>query len=204
MKKLVFFLAFFLVCSMTYAQTVINPKAGLNVSRLSTDPQLGEISARVGWQVGLDARIGGRVYFQPGLFYYKQSSRLQTQTQVEGQDPLDLEEDLNRQGLQLLTQVGFYIVDAEAFKLRANVGPAISLLTSVGESETISEDNYEGTSLTGNAGIGFDLFFLTFDYNYEFGFSNVFSNNTFDNGTTFDDAPKLNRSTFNVGVKFEF
>ncbi len=204
MKKLTFLLAFCMVCSFTYAQTVINPKIGINASRLNTDPELGEISARIGWQVGLDARIGNRVYFQPGLFYYKQSSRLKTQTNVENQEPETLEENLNRQGLQLLTQVGYYIVDGDGFKLRANVGPAISLLTSVSQSETIGEDDYKGTSITGNAGLGVDIFFLTIDYNYEWGLSNVFENDTFDSGVSFKDSPKLNRSTFNVGVKFEF
>lgn len=203
MKKLAFFLALCFACSVSYAQTVINPKVGLNVSRLSTDPELGEISARVGWQLGLDARIGNRLYFQPGLFYYKQSSRLKTQSQVEGQEPMNIEEDLNRQGLQLLTQVGYYLVNGDGFKLRANVGPAISLLTSVGESETIGEDDYQGTNITANAGIGIDLFFLTFDYNYEWGLSKAFKNDTFDN-VSFEDSPKVNRSTFNVGVKFEF
>lgn len=54
-----------------YAQTVINPKVGINASRLSTDPTGGEISARKSWQLGLDARIGDRVYFQPGLFWFE-------------------------------------------------------------------------------------------------------------------------------------
>lgn len=204
MKKYLFFIAFFLVTSVTYAQTVINPKIGVNVSRLSTDPTGGEISARIGWQVGLDARFGDRLYFQPGLFYFKQSSRLRTPEQLDDTPITEIEDNLNRQGLQLLTQIGYYIIDGDGFKLRINGGPAISAITSTNTNAfNLTEDDYRGTNLTGNVGLGFDIFFITLDYNYEFGFSNVFDNETF-SSTNFSDDPKISRSTFNLGVKFEF
>lgn len=204
MKKLLFFLAFILVTSVTYAQNVINPKIGFNVSRLSTDPQLGQINARVGWQLGLDARIGNRVYFQPGLYYFKQSSELVTQAEAETDSLGGLQEELNRQGLQLYTQVGYYLVDGDGFKMRVNAGPSIALLTSVGQSEYIGRDDYQGVNLTGNAGVGFDIFFLTIDYNYEWGLSNVFQNDTFANDrVAFEETPKLSRHTVNVGIRFE-
>lgn len=204
MKKFLFFLALILVTSVTYAQTVINPKVGINASRLSTDPQLGQINSRLGWQVGLDARIGNRVYFQPGLFYFKQSSELILQAEAESESLDDLQEDLDRQGLQLFTQVGYYLVDGDGFRMRVHAGPSISLLTSVGQSEYIGRDDYQGVNLTGNAGLGFDIFFLTLEYNYEWGFSNVFQNDAFSSGVAFEDTPRLSRHTVNVGVKFEF
>ncbi len=204
MKKFLFFIAFVFIASITYAQTVINPKVGINASSLSTDPQGQEVKARIGYQLGLDARIGNRVYFQPGLFYFKQSSRLRTVDQLPGQGVQQLEGDLNRQGLQLLTQVGFAIVDGEGFKFRVNAGPAISVITAAnGGGLDLNKDKYKGANLTGNAGLGLDIFFLTIDYNYEFGFSDVFENEALTQ-RNFSDAPKLQRSTFNVGVKFEF
>lgn len=204
MKKNLFFLAFILVTSVTYAQTVINPKIGVNASRLSTDPKVGEVSGRVGYQIGLDARIGDRVYFQPGLFWFRQSTQLRTASQVDDTPPEELKDNLNRQGLQLLTQVGFNIVDGDGFKLRVNAGPAFSVITTVDENDfDLNKSDFKGANLTGNAGIGLDIFFLTLDYNYEFGFSDIFDNDTFSN-TNFSDSPKLSRSTFNVGVKFEF
>ncbi len=205
MKKFLFFIAFVFITSITYAQTVINPKVGINASRLSTDPDRGEVTARIGYQLGLDARIGNRVYFQPGLFYFKQSSRLKRESQLDDQTIQQIEGNLDRQGLQLLTQVGFYIVDGEGFGLRVNAGPAISIITSADGDGNVQlvKDNFKGTNLTGNAGLGIDIFFLTLDYNYEFGFSDVFENEALTQ-QNFKDSPKLSRSTFNVGVKFEF
>lgn len=204
MKKYLFFIVFLLVTSVTYAQTVINPKIGVNTSRLSTDPDRGKVKARVGYQIGLDARIGDRVYFQPGLFWFKQSSRLKTAEQINETPIQEIEDDLNRQGLQLLTLVGFNVVDGDDFKLRINAGPAISIITTVNENDfDLRRDDFKGTNLTGNVGLGFDIFFLTLDYNYEFGFSDIFDNNTFSD-TNFSDDPRIVRNTFNVGVKFEF
>lgn len=204
MKKHLFFIVFLLITSITYAQTVINPKIGVNTSRLSTDPKGGEVKARVGYQIGLDARIGDRVYFQPGLFWFKQSSRLRTAEQIDDNSLQEIEDDLNRQGLQLLTLVGFNIVDGEGFKFRINAGPAISIITTVDENDfDLRRDDFKGTNLTGNVGLGLDIFFLTLDYNYEFGFSDIFDNNTFSD-TNFSDDPRIARNTFNVGVKFEF
>ncbi len=208
MKKLLFFLTFIAVTgatSVTYAQTVVNPKFGLNTSRLSTDPQLGQINGRLGWQLGLDVRIGNRVYFQPGLYYFKQSSRLITQSKAENDSLPGLRGDLNRQGLQLYTLVGYYLVDGEGFKMRVNAGPSISLLTSVGQSATIGRDDYQGTNVTGVAGVGFDIFFLTLDYNYEWGLSKIFKNDTVSGGNvSFNGTPKLSKHNISVGIKFGF
>lgn len=207
MRKYLFFMCCLLVSSATYAQDYareasINPKLGINTSRLSTDPKSGEMLARVGYQFGLDARIGERVYFQPGLFYFKQSSELKTTQQIDNNSPQQLEDELNRQGLQVLTQAGAYIVDNEGFKFRFSVGPAVSFLTTVEENEfNLERDDFKGTNLTGNVGLGIDIFPLTLDYNYEFGLSDVFDNDTFSDN--FYGTPRISRNTINLGFRFD-
>ena len=66
------------------AQTQINPQAGLTFQSLTQEPDGINYKAEMGWQVGLDARFGDKLFIQPGAFLGRSVTAV-TQT-ITGQD----------------------------------------------------------------------------------------------------------------------
>ena len=77
MKATVLYLVIFsfvVLGGNSFAQLELKPAAGVNFSNFSKDPESGESSADVGWQLGGTISTGQKLYFEGGLFWVNKST----------------------------------------------------------------------------------------------------------------------------------
>ncbi len=145
----------------------LNPQFGINSSRLSTDPDFAEPTARVGYQLGADVRIGGKTYLEPGLYWYKVGSDLLSEDQITSQ-PLQGQVKINY--LKVPICIGHSFVDTRLFKLRGSMGFVPSFYSGIKDNIlNLRNEDFEKLVLGFRSGIGLDIFLFTIDLDYEHG-----------------------------------
>ncbi|MBK6627654.1 MAG: hypothetical protein IPJ87_10430 [Flavobacteriales bacterium] len=157
------------------AQVQVNPQVGLLTQTLQGDPDNGDFQGNMGWQAGVDLRLGRRLYFQPGLHIGRQATVVQMQVPML-LDTFLVENDLVRTVLKAKALVGFNLVHKDGFKLRLNLGPSYDLLLSVDNSnEDIAWNRNDLTagSFDLDAGVGLDIWFVTVEGGVSAGLSRV-------------------------------
>jgi len=157
---------------------VLNPQAGATWSAYSfDDDESVEDEARIGWTLGGNIRFGGKLYFAPGLYY--QSTGFEA-TAVDDVTLEEITESVGVNSIQVPVLVGYNLSSAEpsapgGLGLRVYAGPSMSFVTSVGDNAFgLEKEDYASSIFGGVIGAGFDLTAITFDVNYEIGFSEVF------------------------------
>ncbi|MCB0794834.1 MAG: outer membrane beta-barrel protein [Flavobacteriales bacterium] len=197
MKKTIILLAALTIGSAGHAQFQVNPQLGLTYQNL-TDPDLGyEYKGAIGWQVGADFRIGDRLFFQPGVFF----GRNTTAIRFSGMDSTIIEDNLIRTNLKLRAMAGYRIVDSYQFDLRFMVGPSYDVLLSVDDKDgdiTWNKGDFNAGSFNIDAGLGFDMGLFTLEPGVSFGLSRVFS----DNPEVQDISSKYLTYGLTIGVNF--
>lgn len=176
------------------AQTVVNPKVGVNLS--AVDGNLGDLqaAAKVGWNAGVDLRIGGKkVFLNPGLHFNNYTARLvndiNTDTQVKFRDETTI------QAIKAPVNIGFDITGKkQLLNLFVKGGVTPTMIMSVNEKPGIpfSKDDLKTFTWGANVGLGLDITILTVDLNYEIGMSDYFANTTGRN----------NVLTLSAGIRF--
>ena len=157
------------------AQFQLNPQVGITYQRMTDPGLLGlDYKAAAGWQLGADARIGDRIYVQPGVFF----GRSATVVKQVLSDTLAVEDDLVRTNLKLRTMVGYRILDTYQFDVRVAMGPSYDVLLSVDDrNDRIAYDRADFRSgyLNWDASIGFDMGYFTLEPSASFALSRVFA-----------------------------
>ncbi len=182
--------------SSVHAQITVNPQIGISASMLSTDPQGSEATARFGYQFGSYLRIGSRLHFQPGVFWQRSGTELQTT------DELDLEQlkdQVDLDAIFVFAGLGYNVIETKPLVFRVNGGVAGTAILNVEENLLGLElDNFNGILAGVPIGVGVDLLgFISADMSYEFGLTNVFDEIF---GLTVDATNNVFR--FNVGLVF--
>jgi hypothetical protein len=175
MKKSILPFALILAGGTAAAQFQINPQAGITYQQM-TNPGLAglEYRAAAGWQFGMDARIGDRIYFQPGAFI----GRNATVVKQAYSDTLSFQDDLVRTNLKLRTMVGYRIVDTYQFDVRFAMGPSYDVLLGMHnrhDRAAFDRGDFRDGSLNWDAALGFDLGYMTIEPSASFGLSRVFT-----------------------------
>lgn len=175
-----------LFASTAVAQFQLNPQLGITFQNLTDAPSGTEYKANVGFLIGADGRIGSALYIQPGVFFGRNATTI-TSTVItpdpnnpNGEIQTVIEDDQIRSILKLRAMLGYKLVNEEQFKLRLAVGPSYDVLMSVdSRNDKIDWNQGDFNSGTFNleAGLGFDIAFLTFEPGVAFGLSNVYSDN---------------------------
>jgi len=182
-----------LVSGGLYAQL---PSFGIKVGATAATLSTTEISANydsenlLGYQVGAFMRLkSGKLYLQPEVVYNNRKSNF-IGTAL-GTDKFETGT------IDIPLLVGFKLLDAKVFNLRAFVGPEASLQIS-DNTDPATSANYEisKTNWYMQAGVGVDLLFLTFDIRYEKGLNNFITDVQADNNF------KNNVWVFSLGLKF--
>ncbi|HMQ46674.1 MAG TPA: porin family protein [Saprospiraceae bacterium] len=190
--SLVIALALFTVPAM--AQVKVLPKVGLNFSGVDAKLQDLRAEARVGWNAGLDFRIGdGVLFLNPGLHYYSYTARLIQD--VSDNNPVKFQEETTIQNMKLPVNLGIHITgDDGLLGLHIKGGIVPTYVIGVDEKAGFSFDKNDLNTFTlgANVGAGVDILFLTVDANYEIGLNNFFA----------DAEGKNNMFTLSVGLKF--
>lgn len=176
------------------AQVVVNPKVGANFS--GVESQLGDITAeaRVGWNAGVDFRIGEKaLFFQPGLHFYNFTARLVDQ--VERPDDISFREETTIQSLKAPVNIGLRLTgDNGLLGIHVKGGVMPSYIVGVKEEAGYGFDKSDLNTFTwgANVGVGVDVLFLTIDANYEIGLDDFFA----------QAAGANNMLTVSMGLKF--
>ncbi len=130
-------------------------------------------SASFGWQLGADFRLGDRLYFQPGAFFGRSATVIKF-------TPLDtsfIEDNLIRTTAKVKALLGYNLIHGDAFRLRVNAGPTYEALLSVDSKDdkiAFNKSDYNGGSFNLDAGLGFDVAFLTLETGVSYGLSNAY------------------------------
>ena len=176
--------------SMPTTKTITSGTTSITVSGIST--------ANYGFQGGLFMRVTlFGFYIQPELLF---STRTDSYTVTNVQTTLATVAKQNFNKLDIPVMLGFKLGP-----LRINAGPSGSLLINSPKALISNPDfknNYNRMTFGYQAGLGFDLLFLTFDLRYEGSlqkYQNQIQNLT---GTKFNLDDRPNAFVFSVGIKF--
>lgn len=173
MKKNCLLALFSLLICLSSAQNFIklNPQFGINSSILSTDPEFAEPTARVGYQVGADVRIGGKMFLEPGLFWYRVGSELLSEDEITSQ-PLKGQVKINY--LKVPLCIGYSVVDTKLLKARGSLGLVPSFYSGIKDNVlNLKNEDFKNLVLGLRFGIGIDILLFTFDLDLELGLGNA-------------------------------
>lgn len=175
MKKTLSLIAFAGLVGSAAAQFQVNPQIGLTYQHLANDANI-EFKGNIGWQLGVDFRIGDRLYFQPGVFL----GRNVTAVKFTTQDTVVVEDNLIRTNLRLKALAGYRIIDTYQFDLRFFAGPTYDVLMSTDLRDdriNWNKGDFNAGSFNIDAGLGFDMGLFTLEPSVSFGLSRAFSDN---------------------------
>jgi hypothetical protein len=158
------------LATMAAGQFHVNPQIGVNFTELTNEDEGIEYKADLGWQLGVDFRIGDRLYFQPGFYFVRTS----TFVRIEPTDSLVMEDNLIRTSAKLKALLGYNIINGDQFKLRVNAGPTYDVLLSVDSKDDeikFDEEDYNAGSFNMDAGLGVDLTIISVEAGVSYGLS---------------------------------
>lgn len=161
------------VSSVSMAQFAVNPQLGLNFTQLTNAPSGVTTSASAGFQLGVDFRLGDRLYFQPGAFF----GRSATYLKLSPLDTIVMEDNLLRTTAKVKALVGYNLIHGDAFRLRVNAGPTYEALLSVDSKDDeieFNKDDYNSGSFNMDAGLGLDIAFITLETGVSYGLSKAY------------------------------
>lgn len=194
MRKTILTLSFLTLVLSTFAigPFTIGLKGGINSNKVTTDnPSVSNFTspAKSGYDVGVFARFGTKVYLQPEVLYCvingQSTSGTSTQT-------------VKLNTIQIPVLLGFKVIDLKLASLRVFTGPAMSLVTtkSIASSlSNISAQDFKDNYWDWQFGAGVDLGMLTLDLRYGLGVTKL-------SDTANSYTNKGNTMTFSVGFKF--
>lgn len=143
------------------AQLSINPKAGISLSDMKDATEDVDTKGRMGYQAGVDLRLGGAFFLQPGVHFQ------QTGLEVGGAD-------IDIRGIHVPALLGLRLGVGPA-GVRVVGGPAVTIVRSVNDNAGgITQELLRERRLGGMLGVGADLMGLTVDLTGEFGLDNFY------------------------------
>lgn len=197
MRKLILIAAIF-TSLHSFAQITFNPGGGINLSRMTTDPQNQAGSARIGFQGGLAMRLGGKFHFQPAIYYTRQGQDMvDTSVITQRNYALDIH------GVQVNALIGITFLDLKVFKMRANFGGSANMVLSVDNQaflSTLRKEDFSSPIYGVRAGLGVDVLFMTLDVGYDVSINPVFKNSTV--GSVVYGSGQNQSLYVNLGFKF--
>ncbi len=187
MKKGILSLALVLSVSFVMAQLSFGPKIGYTASKLSTNAEDVNEDFKNTLHFGAFARLGTKTYLQPELLFMTKGTTLGYSFQ-DG-----VEQDVKLNTIDIPVLLGFKLIDLKLANIRAMGGPVMSFVTnkSVEDVDGLSaelpdRDSFKDSSWNLQAGVGVDVLSFTLDIRYEFGLSNMYEDEAFDNFDTED------------------
>ncbi|MDO1450708.1 porin family protein [Rhodocytophaga aerolata] len=187
MKKLMFLLPFFLLSFHLMAQSpvTIGPKVAYNFNKLSDSNKGSDIDyayART-WSYGLFFRGSfGKFYLQPEAYFNTKGSNLEIKSDPLNPSTQNISGQVRLTSLDVPLLLGYKIVggNESLSNFRVFTGPVASFILKERRNDLnlLSRDSYSFNkyNIGVQAGIGFDVGFLTFDARYETGLNRINSN----------------------------
>jgi hypothetical protein len=177
MKKLglFFILALFALVSQAQTQNTVPlsviPKIGVNFNDLIiSESSLPTISlARLGWNLGVDAKFGKRLQAEGGLHFFKLGTGIETKN-----DTSHSLEKLTTSQLKIPLGISYKFWNVEYFNLWVHTQVVGNITTKMVQAdETTTTKIYPHSGLSGRIGIGMDLSRFSVEVNYERSFTEL-------------------------------
>ncbi len=175
MKKLLTTATTLLLCSITITQLKIIPKVGINVSNFTQEDDIFESQGAFGFGAGIDARIGGRFYFAPGLYY------LSSQSEIKKFNNITYDDVVKFSTIEIPLTIGFHIISTDNLKIGLKAGIEGAYFASIKEVAAIDQDDYQRLNWGFQFGAGMDIKRFTIDLKYDLGRNPVVKDNVADN-----------------------
>ena len=193
--KIIFTLLALAIFSLPLAaQVKVNPKVGVNFSGVDAKLQDITAEARVGWNAGLDLRVGnGFIFLNPGAHYYSYTARLIKD--VEKPNDVKLEDETTIQNLKVPVNLGLRLTGDNGLiglHVRGGVVPTMVLGVTEKQDFAFNKDDLNTFTLGANVGAGIDFLVFTLDASYEMGLNDFFK----------DAEGRNNMLTVSLGLKF--
>ena len=168
-----------------------------NFFSISKDPPGTNSQAGVGFNIGANIRSeNGQFYFQPGLFFQHQGFGLNIDTAAQ---TYSANVNMNSirvpllVGLKLLPSLPLNVVNVN---IHGGVAPTFLLSATDNNTGVDVTSQYNAVGLGGVLGVGVEVFFVTLDLDYQYGFLNFYNQDR-----VISDA-KPTSVYINLGVKF--
>ena len=187
-KAFILTLASLLINLISFAQLSIRGHLGINSQKIDFETIHGQLKGSTGLSIGLDAQLGNRVYFQPGINYSAKKFK------IDGAGVISANK-INAPvifGLRL-----FKSKSAFSNNIRFFAGPNFSTTISENFSSAITDLNkydLKDFNLDAIAGVGVDIRIFFIDLGYKYGLTNFISKN--------GKSTPLNSYLVNLGVRF--
>ncbi|KAA9349014.1 porin family protein [Larkinella humicola] len=168
--------------------------AGPNFSKYSTDQDSLESKARVGYQLGVYVRGGGRLFGQVGVEYVGVSSKRYSKDD-KGTSLDQISSTINTHYVQIPLQIGFRpaMSPSKRTGIRIQAGAELSYLLNADKNDfNLTDDDYNKTVVNLLGGVGFDLGPVTLDVSYHHGIKDVYK----------AENAKLRMVSASLGFKF--
>ena len=158
------------------AQLELKPAIGVNFTGYSKNPESGEASAQLAWQLGGTISTGDKWYGEGGVFWVQKSNEI-----TENTTDFTFKTELS--GLRIPVMVGYHLLGKETGMagLRAFGGASVFILTSV-SAEGLTKDDFTSPTYGVFLGAGIDIAMFFVDLKYEWSLSDVVSISSIDVG----------------------
>ncbi|MEY2905071.1 MAG: hypothetical protein RJA52_1087 [Bacteroidota bacterium] len=158
-------------------QVMVNPKIGVNASNFDTQIRDIRAEARIGWNAGVDFRIGkGMFSFIPGLHYY--SFTTSTVPNVGTGTNFDVRQETTIQNVKLPINFGLRLTgQGGLMSIWLKGGGVANMFAGIREGSTptpLLEEDFSKVNFAANAGIGMDILVFTIEATYEMGLTPFF------------------------------
>ncbi len=188
------FLGTFCFPIISQGQIKINPKLGVNASNLETDIRDLTAEARVGWNLGLDLRMGGgMIFFNPGIHYYSFAADLTPN--ITSQTNFDVRNQTTIQNIKVPVNIGINLTGSGGLlNIWVKGGGSANFFGGVKQVDgsSLVSDDFSKVNFGLNLGVGVDVLFVTVDATYELGQTNFFA----------EGESRNNMLTVSAGIKF--
>ena len=174
MKKTILLLSFAMAtAALSFGQFTFGPKVGYSASKLPNNFPAIKEQFKSNFQAGLFARMGNKAYVQPEAFFATRGGILEN-------DSSGLEQAIKFKSIDVPVLFGFRFIDLKVVNIRVLLGPVASFtLKKEVEYDDMITDPIDPESLRNviwafDVGAGIDVWFVTFDFRYEFGLNNIY------------------------------
>jgi hypothetical protein len=170
-----------------YLPLVINPKVGVTFNNFQVNhEQYQNTLAKMGWNIGADVRYGTKWLAKGGLHFYKISGDLIPM------DTIALQESLVINQIKIPVGIGLKAFRVDYFNIWIYVDGVFNYSYRTNQPASGDSKN-RGTTFSGRAGVGIDLWRITIEANYERSFTELMDN---------DIEAKNKMVNVSIGIKF--
>lgn len=179
-----------------YKNFTVGIYAGVNSTRFKSEESLDKnnLKGRLGYQLGIFTRFGGRLYGQIGAEYLASSSNFFTQG--DGSTISDIKDKIDLKYIQIPALIGFKLLQSQrgTSAIRLAGGAEFTHQLDVNNNKfNFEKENFNNSTLNALANLGFDIGLFTIDLTYHHGFADVLKN---------QNSAKRRMASASVGFKF--